>query len=337
MTILVTGGLGYIGSHAVVELLNNDEKVIILDNLSNSDIETLFKIKEITKKEVIFYQTDLLDYEGVNKIFKENDIKSVIHFAGLKAVNESVHLPLKYYQNNLTGTINLCEAMKENDVKTIVFSSSATVYGVPKVLPISETASLSTTNPYGSTKLMIENILKDLYYSDKEWSIFILRYFNPIGAHESGKIGERVNGIPNNLMPYILKVAKGELENLHIFGDDYPTKDGTAIRDYIHVVDLVKGHLKALEKSKENRGCYTYNLGTGKGYSVLELVQTFEKVTNQKVKFVMDERREGDVPVCYADPTKSKNELDWSATMDIEKMCVDAWNWAKEKQKNYIL
>lgn len=333
MTILVTGGLGYIGSHATIELLNNGENVVIIDNLSNSEIETLDKIKKITQKEVSFYQTDLLDFEGLGKVFKENNITAVMHFAGLKAVNESVHAPLKYYQNNVTGTINLCQVMKENDVKTIIFSSSATVYGVPKILPISEQAPLSTINPYGSTKLMIENILKDIYHADNDWSIFVLRYFNPIGAHESGEIGEKTDEIPNNLMPYILKVAKGELQKLHIFGGNYPTNDGTAVRDYIHVTDLVKGHVKALEKSREKKGFYTYNLGTGKGYSVLEIVHTFEKVTKQKINYVITEKREGDVPICYADPIKSKNELDWVACLNIEKMCLDAWNWAKETKK----
>ena len=309
MSILVTGGAGYIGSHTVVELLENDEDLVIVDNFSNSSPDVLDKIKEITNKNFKFYEVDLLDKENLENVFKENKIESVIHFAGLKAVGESVEKPVEYYTNNITGTLVLLELMKKYDCKKIVFSSSATVYGNPKTLPIKEDFPLSTTNPYGSTKLMIEQILQDLYRADNEFSIAILRYFNPIGAHESGKIGEVPNGIPNNIMPYILRVAIGKYEKLTIFGNDYNTPDGTGVRDYIHVVDLSKGHLKALDKIRQEAGVKIYNLGTGNGYSVLDLVNTFEKVNNVKVKHVIGERRPGDIDSCYADAKKAEEEL----------------------------
>lgn len=327
MKILVTGGAGYIGSHTCVQLLNNGYEVVIVDNFSNSSSDVLNKIKEITNKDFGFYEGDLCDKSVLEKIFLENDIDAVIHFAGYKAVGESVKLPLKYYENNLVSTINLCEIMKKHNCKKLVFSSSATVYGNPKSLPIKEDASLSTTNPYGTTKLMIEGILKDLYVSDNEFSIAILRYFNPIGADKSGLIGENPNGIPNNLMPYIVKVANKELEVLSIFGNDYDTHDGTGVRDYIHVVDLAKGHIKAIEKIINSTGVDCYNLGTGTGYSVLDIVNTFEKVNNIKVNYKIVERRPGDIASCYADPTKALNELGFKAEYGLEDMCRDAYNY----------
>ena len=284
MAILVTGGAGYIGSHTCVELLNAGYEVVVVDNLSNSKLESLSRVKEITGKEITFYQVDILDREGLEKVFTENTIEAVIHFAGLKAVGESVQIPLHYYHNNITGTLILCEVMKDG-VKKMVFSSSATVYGMPESVPISENFPLGATNPYGRTKLMIEEILRDLHFSDPNWSISLLRYFNPIGAHQSGRIGEDPNGIPNNLMPYITQVAVGKLKELNVFGNDYPTIDGTGVRDYIHVVDLAKGHLKALEKVLKNTGVDAYNLGTGKGYSVLEMVDAFEKASGKKVPY----------------------------------------------------
>ncbi len=325
--ILVTGGAGYIGSHTVVELLNNGEELVILDNFSNSSPESLDKIKQITNKDFKFYEADLLNEEEIEKIFKENDIESVIHFAGLKAVGESVAKPIEYYHNNITGTLILLKIMKKYNCKKIVFSSSATVYGNPKELPIKEDFPLSTTNPYGSTKLMIEQILRDVNISDNEFRVAILRYFNPIGAHESGLIGEVPNGIPNNVMPYIIGVASGKYKELTVFGDDYPTKDGTGVRDYIHVVDLARGHLKALDKIRKEAGVKTYNLGTGNGYSVLELVKTFEKVNNLKLNYKIGERRPGDIPECYADASKAQEELGWKAEKGIEDMCRDAWNF----------
>lgn len=327
MSILVTGGTGYIGSHTVVELLENEEDIVIVDNFSNSSPDVLDKIKEITNRDFKFYEVDLLDKENLEKVFKENEIESVIHFAGLKAVGESVEKPVEYYTNNISGTLVLLDLMKKYKCKKIVFSSSATVYGNPKTLPIKEDFPLSTTNPYGSTKLMIEQILQDLYVSDNEFSIAILRYFNPIGAHESGKIGEVPNGIPNNIMPYILRVAIGKYEKLTIFGSDYNTPDGTGVRDYIHVVDLSKGHLKALDKIRQESGVKIYNLGTGNGYSVLDLVNTFEKVNKVKVNHVIGERRPGDIDSCYADPTKAKEELGWVAEKNLDDMCRDSWNF----------
>jgi UDP-glucose 4-epimerase len=331
MAILVTGGTGYIGSHTVVELIKQGKEVVIVDNLANSKKETLNSIKQITGIEPKFYEADILDENALNKIFTENKIESVIHFAGLKAVGESVKKPLEYYSNNITGTLILLKVMKQFGCKNIVFSSSATVYGNPGITKFVETMGRGkTTNPYGTTKAMIEKILEDLYIADNEWKIILLRYFNPIGAHESGLIGDNPNGIPNNLMPYIQKVATGELEKLHIFGDDYPTKDGTGIRDYIHVVDLAKGHIKALEKlDKMEEGVEVYNLGTGTGYSVLDIVKTFERVNNVKVPYVIDPRRDGDLAELYADTVKAKEELGWVATKTLEDMCKDSWNFIK--------
>lgn len=328
MNILVTGGCGYIGSHTCCELLNKGHNVIIIDNLSNSKKEVVNYIKEITGRDVTLYIGDVCDKDLLRKIFNENKIDSVIHFAGYKAVGESVKLPLKYYRNNLDSTLSLCEVMSEFDCKNLVFSSSATVYGIPKKLPIKEDFPLSTTNPYGTSKLMIERILKDLYTSDNTWHIALLRYFNPIGAHSSGLLGEDPNGIPNNLMPYIVKVATGELECLSIFGDDYDTKDGTGVRDYIHVVDLALGHIAAIEKINKEPGVYTYNLGTGVGYSVLDLVKTFIKVNNINVNYKIAPRRPGDIAECYADTTKASDELHWHATKTIEDMCRDSYNFA---------
>lgn len=330
MAILVTGGAGYIGSHTCVQLLENGYEVVILDNFINSKPEALKRIKKITGKDFKFYEVDLLDKEGIEKIFSENDIEAVIHFAGLKAVGESVSKPLWYYHNNITGTLNLCDVMSAHNVKKLVFSSSATVYGSPKSVPIREDFPLSTTNPYGSTKLMIENILRDLYVADNDWSIALLRYFNPIGAHESGLIGEDPNGIPNNLMPYIAQVAAGKLEILSVFGNDYDTKDGTGVRDYIHVVDLAAGHLKALERVKNTKGADAYNLGTGNGYSVLELVNAFMKVNGVNVKYKIAPRRPGDIAECYADPAKAKELLGWEAKLGVEQMVKDSWHFMQE-------
>ena len=328
MSVLVTGGAGYIGSHTVVELLERGEEIVIVDNFSNSKPEMLDKIKEITNKNFKFYEVDLLDKEGLEKVFAENpEIDSVIHFAGLKAVGESVAKPIEYYHNNITGTLILLDVMRKHNCKKIVFSSSATVYGNPKTVPIREDFPLSTTNPYGSTKLMIEQILNDVYISDNEWSVILLRYFNPIGAHESGIIGESPNGIPNNLMPYINQVACGKLDYLRVFGNDYDTIDGTGVRDYIHVVDLAQGHLKALDKAREFTGVEAYNLGTGTGYSVLQIVKAFEDATGVEVKYKIVDRRPGDIPTCYADPSKAKKELNWEAKRGIEEMCRDAWKF----------
>ena len=330
MKILVTGGTGYIGSHTCVELLDAGYEIVIIDNLSNSKIETVDKIKEITGKDFKFYEGDCCNKEILKKIFNENDIDAVIHFAGLKAVGESVRKPLTYYRNNLDSTLTLLEVMNEYNCKKIVFSSSATVYGDPAKLPIKEDFPLSTTNPYGTTKLVIEGILKDLYKSDPEWSIAILRYFNPIGAHKSGLIGENPNDIPNNLMPYIVKVATKELECLSIFGNDYDTKDGTGVRDYIHVVDLSKGHIKAIDKVLSESGLDCYNLGTGTGYSVLEIVETFKRVNNIDVPYKIVDRRPGDIAACYADPSYAKEKLGWEAKYGIEDMVRDSYNFAKK-------
>lgn len=331
--VLVTGGTGYIGSHTCVELLNNNYNIIIIDNLVNSSAHVVEKIKKIsgTNQEIKFYNFDLRDKNLLRKVFAENEIDMTIHFAGLKAVGESVAEPIKYYDNNLMSSLVLCEVMSEFGVKKIVFSSSATVYGVPKSLPIKEDFELQTTNPYGSTKLMIENILRDLYVSDEDWGIVLLRYFNPVGAHESGLIGEDPKGIPNNLMPYISRVASGELECLNVFGNDYDTHDGTGVRDYIHVVDLAKGHLKAMNKIKNSSGVYTYNLGTGRGFSVLDLVKSFEKTNNLKIKYKIVARRPGDIASCYADPLKAKEELGWAAEKNIDDICRDSWNFIKNK------
>lgn len=330
MSILVTGGAGFIGSHTVVELLEKGEKIVIVDNFCNSSPEVLDKIKQITNRDFKFYEVDLLNEEKLEKVFKENNIDSVIHFAGLKAVGESVAKPIEYYHNNITGTLVLLKLMKKYNCKKMVFSSSATVYGNPASLPIKEDFPLSTTNPYGSTKLMIERILQDVCIADADFSVAILRYFNPIGAHESGLIGEVPNGIPNNVMPYILKVASGEYDALTVFGNDYNTPDGTGVRDYIHVVDLAKGHLKALNKIREEKGVKVYNLGTGNGYSVLDLVTNFEKVNGVKVNYKIGARRPGDIAACYADPSKARDELGWVAEKGIEEMCRDAWRFIKK-------
>jgi len=329
MNILVTGGAGYIGSHTCVELLDEGFDIVVVDNFSNSKPESIESITKISGKSFPFYEADLLDREALTRIFKENKIDAVIHFAGLKAVGESVAIPLKYYYNNIASTLILCEVMAEFDVKKLVFSSSATVYGDPATVPITEDFPLSTTNPYGSTKLMIENILRDLYISDNDWSIAILRYFNPIGAHKSGLIGEDPNGIPNNLMPYIARVAAGQLEILSVFGGDYNTKDGTGVRDYIHVVDLSLGHIKAVEKVLKAKGVDEYNLGTGNGYSVLEVVHAFEIASGKKVNYKIVDRRPGDIAQCYADPLKAKTELDWVAQKGLDEMCADSWNFVK--------
>ena len=337
MKILVTGGLGFIGSHTVVELLENNYEVVIVDNLYNAKLDVLDKIEKITGKRAKFYKEDVCDKVALEKIFKEEGkIDSVIHFAGYKAVGESCAKPLMYYHNNLMSTINLLEVMKENNVKSFIFSSSATIYGereTPKY--VEEMGRGKTTNPYGTTKAMIEQILEDLYKSDNEWSISILRYFNPIGAHSSGLIGESPNGIPNNLMPYILKVANGDLEVLNVFGNDYPTPDGTGVRDYIHVVDLAKGHISALNKIlKSGAGIYIYNLGSGKGVSVLELVNTFEKVNSIKVNYRITDRRPGDIAENYADPSKALRELGWKTEKTVEDMCRDSWNFMKNNVKD---
>lgn len=329
MQVLLTGGTGYIGSHTAVELIKSGKDVVIVDNLSNSKEEVIDKIKQITGKQVKFYKADILDKVAMDKIFTENEIGAVIHFAGLKAVGESVEKPLEYYHNNIVGTLVLLDVMKKHNCKKIVFSSSATVYGDSGVPRLVETMGRRTpTNPYGATKAMIEKILEDLYTSDNTWDICILRYFNPVGAHESGLIGEEPQGIPNNLMPYIVRVANGVLKELTIFGDDYDTKDGTGVRDYIHVVDLANGHLCALNKlDKEGSGIFTYNLGTGNGYSVLEMVTTFEKATGKEVPHKIGPRRPGDVAICYADPTKAHKELGWKATKTLEDMCRDSWKY----------
>ncbi|WP_066370998.1 UDP-glucose 4-epimerase GalE [Neobacillus fumarioli] len=335
MAILVTGGAGYIGSHTCVELLNAGYEIIVLDNFSNSKLEAVKRIKEITGKDFEFYEADLLNHEELDKVFANHSIEAVIHFAGLKAVGESVAIPLRYYHNNITGTLILCEVMKKYNVKNIVFSSSATVYGMPEQVPISEDFPLRATNPYGRTKLMIEEILRDVYISDQDWSIALLRYFNPIGAHESGRIGEDPNGIPNNLMPYITQVAVGKLPELQVFGSDYPTVDGTGVRDYIHVVDLALGHLKAVEKVMASKGVEAYNLGTGTGYSVLEIVKAFEAASGVKIPYKIVERRPGDVAICYAEPSKAKIELGWTSQRGIEDMCRDSWRWQKNNPHGY--
>lgn len=335
MAILVTGGAGYIGSHTCVELLNAGIKIVVVDNFSNSKPESLRRMYKITGKEFKFYKVDLLDKSRLKKVFSENNIESVIHFAGLKAVSESVQIPLRYYHNNITSTLVLCEVMANYNVKNLVFSSSATVYGMPERVPISEDFPLKVTNPYGRTKLIIEDILRDLYTSDNCWSIALLRYFNPIGAHKSGLIGEDPNGIPNNLMPYISQVAVGKLGKLSIFGNDYPTPDGTGIRDYIHVIDLAIGHLRALEKVMNTTGVEAYNLGTGMGYSVLGIVNTFEKISGRKIPYKIVNRRPGDIAICYSDPSKAKRELGWVAKRSIEEMCADTWHWQANNPNGY--
>ncbi len=336
MKILVTGGCGYIGSHTCVELLKNNYEVVVLDNLSNSQVSVLDKIKVITGREVKFYEGDMIDSSILNKIFEEEKIDAVIDFAAYKAVGESVLKPIEYYKNNVATVLELVTTMKKYNCKKLVFSSSATVYGTPDIVPITEDSKTGgTTNPYGTSKLFVEQILKDLYKSDNEWDIAILRYFNPIGAHESGLIGEQPNGIPANLMPYVAKVAKGELECLSVFGDDYQTPDGTGVRDYVHVVDLAVGHIKALEKlEKENKGLFIYNLGTGKGYSVLEIIEAFEKANGLKVNYKIAPRRAGDIAECYSDPTKAREELGFVAEKTLEDMCRDAWNFEKNNSKD---
>ncbi len=335
MRILVTGGAGYIGSHTCVELLNENYDVIVLDNLSNSCKEALIRVEKITGKSLEFYKADLLNKQDIHDIFSKQKIDAVIHFAGLKAVGESVSIPLKYFHNNITGTLNLLEVMDDFNVKNIVFSSSATVYGDPASLPIKEDFPLSATNPYGRTKLMIEEILQDLYVSDNRWNIALLRYFNPVGAHESGTIGEDPSGIPNNLVPYISKVAVGILEQVNVFGGDYDTLDGTGVRDYIHVKDLALGHIKTLPKLFENPGVVIYNLGTGQGYSVLEMVKGFEKASNKTIPYKIIDRRPGDIAACYAEPLKAKNELGWHAEKSLDDMCRDTWKWQENNPDGY--
>lgn len=335
MAILVTGGAGYIGSHTCIELLKNEYEVVVVDNLCNSCEKSLERVMQITGKKVRFYRVDLLDKAALSEVFQKEKIDSVIHFAGLKAVGESVSKPLEYYCNNITGTLILCDVMRSFGVKDLVFSSSATVYGDPATVPIKEDFPLSVTNPYGRTKLMLEDILRDLYVADPSWNIIILRYFNPIGAHKSGRIGEDPKGIPNNLAPYITKVAAGKIEALGVFGDDYDTPDGTGVRDYIHVVDLVIGHVKAVERLKKKAGISTYNLGTGLGYSVLDLVKAFSKVCGKEIPYVIKVRRPGDIATCYADPSLAKDEMGWSATRGLEEMCEDAWRWQVNNPKGY--
>ncbi|MBR2952518.1 MAG: UDP-glucose 4-epimerase GalE [Clostridia bacterium] len=335
MAVLVTGGTGYIGSHTVVELLKTNQEVVIVDNLSNSKMCVLDRIETITGKRPTFYEVDLLDREALEKVFAAHDISSVIHFAGLKAVGESVAQPIRYYHNNLTGTLILCDTMVKFNVKRLVFSSSATVYGVPKTVPITEDFPLSTTNPYGETKLMIERILADLTVAHPDFSISILRYFNPIGAHESGLIGEDPCGIPNNLLPYVTQVAIGRLPHLNVYGDDYPTLDGTGVRDYIHVVDLALAHLKALERAEKVTGVEHFNIGTGNGYSVLQIVAAAEKAFGCKIAYKIVERRPGDVAECYANPEKAYKILGWRAERDLAKMCEDAARWQKNNPNGY--
>ncbi len=335
MNILVTGGAGYIGSHTCVELLNANHSVVVADNLSNSTEVSLERVKKITGKDLKFYKADILDKDALEKIFSENKIDTVIHFAGLKAVGESTEIPLTYYHNNITGTVTLLDVMKNHNVKKLVFSSSATVYGDPLSVPIKEDFPLHCTNPYGRTKLFIEEILRDLYKSDNSWDIAILRYFNPVGAHESGLIGEDPSGIPNNLMPYITQVAVGKLDCLSVFGNDYDTPDGTGIRDYIHVVDLAIGHLKALEKIKSSVGVVEYNLGTGVGYSVLDMVKAFSKACGHDIKYKFAPRRSGDIAKCFADPSKAEKEIGFKATKTLDDMCQDSWNWQSKNPYGY--
>ena len=335
MNILVTGGAGYIGSHTCVELLNAGYDIVVVDNLDNSCLKAVETTKRIACRDFKFYECDLLDRENLEKVFIENKIDAVIHFAGLKAVGESTQIPLRYYHNNITGTLVLMELMEKYDVNNIVFSSSATVYGTPKSVPITEDFPLSTTNPYGSTKLMLEQILTDAAKANDKLSVTLLRYFNPIGAHESGEMGEDPKGIPNNLLPYVAQVAVGKLEKVHVFGDDYPTVDGTGVRDYIHVVDLAVGHLKAIEKRADEPGVHIYNLGTGNGYSVLQVIKAFEKACGKEIPYVIDPRRPGDIAECWANAVKAKEELDWTATRGIEEMCEDSWRWQSTHPNGY--
>jgi UDP-glucose 4-epimerase len=335
-TILVTGGAGYIGSHTVLQLLEQDHTVIVLDNFCNSSPESVKRVEELSHKQVILVQGDIQDGALLDKLFSAHKVESVIHFAGLKAVGESVEQPLAYYRNNVYGTLVLCESMARYDVKNLVFSSSATVYGDPTALPLHEAMPTGKpTNPYGQSKLMVELVLKDLHNSDNSWNIALLRYFNPAGAHPSGRIGEDPNGIPNNLMPFITQVATGKREALSVFGDDYDTPDGTGVRDYIHVEDLAFGHLKALDKLKQNVGLVTYNLGTGQGYSVLEMVKEFEKQSGQKIPYKIVPRRTGDIAACYADPKLAQQELGWTAQKGLAEMCRDSWNWQSSNPDGY--
>lgn len=336
MAILVTGGAGYIGSHTCVELLNEGYEVVVLDNLSNSSEKSLERVKQITGKEVKFYKGDILDRDILKKVLETENIESCIHFAGLKAVGESVEKPWEYYNNNIAGTLVLTDEIRKHGCKNIIFSSSATVYGDPAMIPITEECPKGTcTNPYGWSKSMLEQVLSDMQKADPEWNVILLRYFNPIGAHKSGLIGENPNGIPNNLMPYITQVAVGKLKELGVFGDDYDTPDGTGVRDYIHVVDLAKGHVKAINKLKENVGLGIYNLGTGTGYSVLDIVKNFEAATGVKIPYAIKPRRAGDIATCYSDAAKAEKELGWKAQFGIKEMCADSWNWQKNNPNGY--
>lgn len=335
MAVLVTGGAGYIGSHTLVELLKGDAELIVVDNLCNASETALKRVEQISGKTVTFYQNDILDKAALEHIFSQHNIDAVIHFAGLKAVGESNEIPLRYYQNNVTATMVLCEVMAEHGVKNLVFSSSATVYGDPASVPINESFPTGATNPYGRSKLMVEEILRDLYRSDNQWNIVLLRYFNPVGAHESGLIGEDPNGIPNNLTPYITQVAVGKLDCLNVFGDDYDTLDGTGVRDYIHVTDLAIGHIKALDKIKQNAGLQIFNLGTGQGYSVLEMINAFELASGKKISYKVAPRRDGDIAQCYAQTAKAEKELDWRAELGIKQMAEDAWRWQSMNPTGY--
>ena len=336
MRILVTGGAGYIGSHTCLELLNQGHEVVVADNLCNSCEEALNRVKELTGKDLTFYKVDLLDKEGLDQMFDQEKIDAVIHFAGLKAVGESVAKPLEYYHNNITGTLNLCDSMRNHGVKKIIFSSSATVYGDPAFVPITEDCPKGKiTNPYGQTKSMLEQVLTDLHVADPEWNVILLRYFNPVGAHESGRIGEDPTGIPNNLTPYITQVALGKLKEVNVFGNDYDTPDGTGVRDYIHVMDLADGHVKALKKFADKPDVYIYNLGTGRGYSVLEMIHSFSKAVGHEIPYVIKPRRPGDIATCYADATKAKEELGWVAKRGVDEMCRDAWRWQSQNPNGY--
>ncbi len=335
MNILLAGGAGYIGSHTCIELISAGHTVVIADNLCNSKKEAVKRVEKIVGQEIPFYEINVCDHDSLRKVFSENKIDAVIHFAGLKAVGESCEKPLMYYRNNLDSTLTLLEVMKEFGCNNFVFSSSATVYGIPETVPLVETMPTSCTNPYGWTKLMTEQILQDVTKTDPELSVVLLRYFNPIGAHESGTIGENPNGIPNNLMPYITQVAVGKLKELGVFGNDYPTPDGTGVRDYIHVVDLAKGHVKAIDYADAHKGTEIFNLGTGVGYSVLDIVKTFSKVNNVEIPYQIKPRRAGDIAECYADPTKAKEVLGWTAEKTLEDMCRDSWNWQKKNPKGY--
>jgi UDP-glucose 4-epimerase len=335
MKILVTGGAGYIGSHTIIELLKGGHEVVTVDNLSNSKEESLNRVRQITGKDILFFKADIQDNKSLCNIFRDNPVDAVIHFAGLKAVGESVEKPLEYYRNNVVGTLSLVEAMRDNDIKKIVFSSSCTVYGDPYKVPITEDFPLSATNPYGRSKLIIEEMLRDIHRSDENWDIILLRYFNPVGAHSSGMIGEDPNGIPNNLLPYISQVAVGKLDCIPVFGGDYPTRDGTGVRDYIHVVDLAVGHIRALEKLQEKTGVAAYNLGTGMGYSVLEMIEAFKRASGRDIPYKITDRRSGDIAETYADSALARKELNWTAEKGINEMCADTWNWQSQNPNGY--